>query len=164
MLFRSLLFALFPYKLAAGFSPDWPVIAVAGELLFIAAFEQIPMAISLTLGGILKGAGNTRAPMIITILFICCFRFPLMFFMIHHWHLSIIHIWLLFVIDWILRSISYAIVYHYTTLTRRNASITSSLLTIFIFFCPVAFFKSSLLRSEERRVGKECRSRWSPYH
>ena len=35
------------------------------------------------------------------------------------------------------------------------------------------FFKSkssnkwdwtSLMRSEERRVGKECRSRWSPYH
>src|SRR5690348_5862457 len=23
---------------------------------------------------------------------------------------------------------------------------------------------SSLIRSEERRVGKECRSRWSPYH
>ena len=24
--------------------------------------------------------------------------------------------------------------------------------------------KLGLLRSEERRVGKECRSRWSPYH
>ena len=24
--------------------------------------------------------------------------------------------------------------------------------------------KLSNLRSEERRVGKECRSRWSPYH
>ena len=23
---------------------------------------------------------------------------------------------------------------------------------------------TSFLRSEERRVGKECRSRWSPYH
>ena len=23
---------------------------------------------------------------------------------------------------------------------------------------------ASVLRSEERRVGKECRSRWSPYH
>ena len=23
---------------------------------------------------------------------------------------------------------------------------------------------TSVLRSEERRVGKECRSRWSPYH
>ena len=22
----------------------------------------------------------------------------------------------------------------------------------------------SMVRSEERRVGKECRSRWSPYH
>src|SRR2546422_11158757 len=25
-------------------------------------------------------------------------------------------------------------------------------------------FGSNKLRSEERRVGKECRSRWSPYH
>ena len=24
--------------------------------------------------------------------------------------------------------------------------------------------KEILIRSEERRVGKECRSRWSPYH
>jgi len=24
--------------------------------------------------------------------------------------------------------------------------------------------KKGKLRSEERRVGKECRSRWSPYH
>ena len=25
-------------------------------------------------------------------------------------------------------------------------------------------YKESVVRSEERRVGKECRSRWSPYH
>ena len=25
-------------------------------------------------------------------------------------------------------------------------------------------YLAALLRSEERRVGKECRSRWSPYH
>ena len=25
-------------------------------------------------------------------------------------------------------------------------------------------FEESACRSEERRVGKECRSRWSPYH
>ena len=29
---------------------------------------------------------------------------------------------------------------------------------------PNAIFKVEMLRSEERRVGKECRSRWSPYH
>ena len=28
-------------------------------------------------------------------------------------------------------------------------------------FCAADGF---LIRSEERRVGKECRSRWSPYH
>ena len=28
----------------------------------------------------------------------------------------------------------------------------------------VALFSSLSVRSEERRVGKECRSRWSPYH
>ena len=26
------------------------------------------------------------------------------------------------------------------------------------------YFLEPVLRSEERRVGKECRSRWSPYH
>ena len=31
--------------------------------------------------------------------------------------------------------------------------------------CVTIFFCTSIgLRSEERRVGKECRSRWSPYH
>ena len=28
----------------------------------------------------------------------------------------------------------------------------------------VKTIKDILIRSEERRVGKECRSRWSPYH
>ena len=28
----------------------------------------------------------------------------------------------------------------------------------------VTFVQGFALRSEERRVGKECRSRWSPYH
>ena len=27
-----------------------------------------------------------------------------------------------------------------------------------------SFYDNMLDRSEERRVGKECRSRWSPYH
>ena len=46
------------------------------------------------------------------------------------------------------------------------------LFTLFIiatatFFLLAAVKKGSFwdyLRSEERRVGKECRSRWSPYH
>src|SRR2546422_10202178 len=30
--------------------------------------------------------------------------------------------------------------------------------------CPACQEASGRVRSEERRVGKECRSRWSPYH
>src|SRR2546429_9657347 len=29
---------------------------------------------------------------------------------------------------------------------------------------PLTMYLSDIFRSEERRVGKECRSRWSPYH
>ena len=39
-------------------------------------------------------------------------------------------------------------------MSRRNPPHTRS--------APVT--ASSSVRSEERRVGKECRSRWSPYH
>ena len=35
---------------------------------------------------------------------------------------------------------------------------------IFTFMLLGWILAASLSRSEERRVGKECRSRWSPYH
>ena len=31
-------------------------------------------------------------------------------------------------------------------------------------FSLIGVFAGTMNRSEERRVGKECRSRWSPYH
>ena len=37
----------------------------------------------------------------------------------------------------------------------------------FLGICPflgVSKKSDTAIRSEERRVGKECRSRWSPYH
>jgi len=36
--------------------------------------------------------------------------------------------------------------------------------TIFAEYRPDVVFHAAAYRSEERRVGKECRSRWSPYH
>src|SRR5258708_37571953 len=53
--------------------------------------------------------------------------------------------WLLAVLPWVLGSIAI----HYFLL---DLSISA------------AWVWSVAVRSEERRVGKECRSRWSPYH
>ena len=55
--------------------------------------------------------------------------------------------------------------YHKLNLTAEKGCVLfagSSLMEMF----PVEKFahEDGLPRSEERRVGKECRSRWSPYH
>ena len=38
------------------------------------------------------------------------------------------------------------------------------LLALLLLSSAIGFPLFYLIRSEERRVGKECRSRWSPYH
>ena len=44
-------------------------------------------------------------------------------------------------------------------LSERNQALISALQASNPAYEPL-----DVLRSEERRVGKECRSRWSPYH
>ena len=51
---------------------------------------------------------------------------------------------------------------------RLSASVLSALYSFWVSqtagLTPFAFYNPFDVRSEERRVGKECRSRWSPYH
>src|SRR3712207_6215053 len=47
----------------------------------------------------------------------------------------------------------------------EDTRVTKTLLAHYGITTPlVAYHEHSNERSEERRVGKECRSRWSPYH
>ena len=46
---------------------------------------------------------------------------------------------------------------------EEHAFLTSLAGLIIVLFWIVPYIYE-LFRSEERRVGKECRSRWSPYH
>src|SRR5256885_14497701 len=48
--------------------------------------------------------------------------------------------------------------------TRLSAMMARALAPTGALFTFIALWTGSLWRSEERRVGKECRSRWSPYH
>ena len=50
---------------------------------------------------------------------------------------------------------------------RKNVtlpSVSSQMLGDNIGYIHIDSFETETARSEERRVGKECRSRWSPYH
>src|SRR3712207_5100036 len=51
-------------------------------------------------------------------------------------------------------------------LSKRNVEllVLTKLTTVFELFVDEQDAINSFFRSEERRVGKECRSRWSPYH
>ena len=48
-------------------------------------------------------------------------------------------------------------------ITRQRRILLDIILEEECSCCKEIYYKA-LQRSEERRVGKECRSRWSPYH
>ena len=52
---------------------------------------------------------------------------------------------------------------YYFWMTQKKGSVTQAAEALFLTPQTVTG-QIKLLRSEERRVGKECRSRWSPYH
>lgn len=117
--FFGLLFALFPCHIAGLFTNDAEIIAIAGLLIRIAAMEQITIAISMVMGGILKGAGDTRTPMLVTVLSTWAYRIPLTYLIIHVLHLPIYYVWLLFVSDWLIRAIIFITVYRKKKWLRR---------------------------------------------
>lgn len=107
----GLVFALFPYNVASLFTTDREIIAIAGLLLRIAALEQLTIAIAMVLGGILRGAGNTRTPMIITVLATWVYRLPMLYLVIRVLQLPIQFAWMVFVSDWLLRAIVFTVIY-----------------------------------------------------
>ena len=50
------------------------------------------------------------------------------------------------------------------TLVLSLAGLFSPLAVVIAFVRHRPELRADIVRSEERRVGKECRSRWSPYH
>ena len=51
----------------------------------------------------------------------------------------------------------------WSTIVTINGGMQAIGYGLLVLFFAISLFRSAA-RSEERRVGKECRSRWSPYH
>lgn len=100
----AVLFFVFPSAIARLFTDEPPLILLAALAIKIAAFEQIAIAAEMTLAGALRGAGDTRSPMLITMLGVWLIRQPMLWLLIKRLHLGLMHVWILFVCDWVLRS------------------------------------------------------------
>ncbi len=66
----------FPGLLARAYTDDLDVVALAALLIPIAGFFQIVDGIQVVSAGVLRGAADTRAPMVINILGFWCIGFP----------------------------------------------------------------------------------------
>lgn len=104
----ALLFITFPSFLIHLFitKNEVEVINLGVQCLKIAALEQIPMAISMILGGALKGAGDTKTPFKISVISSWVIRLPLMYYFIVVMKFSVVYVWWITAIQWIFEAVS----------------------------------------------------------
>lgn len=86
-------------------------VAAAAACLRIAAFEQPFMAMGMALGGALRGAGDTRSPVIVGILGVWGVRIPLAWALAFPVGLGLNGIWITMIADWALRTVVFSILF-----------------------------------------------------
>jgi Na+-driven multidrug efflux pump len=101
MLLCSILFLTVPDVLINLFIKEKETISLGRQCLMIAAIEQPFMAISMVLGGALKGAGDTRTPFVISLISSWVIRIPLMYAVIFLLRLDVVYVWVVTSIQWI---------------------------------------------------------------
>lgn len=79
--FMGFLMILFPTLLAGMFIDDQEVIGLTAWYLRIVAISEPPLAVIFVLAGTLRGAGDTRFPLYISVFGLWVFRIPLAYFL-----------------------------------------------------------------------------------
>ncbi|HHV34952.1 MAG TPA: MATE family efflux transporter [Syntrophomonadaceae bacterium] len=101
----ALIFLIFPSVIIRIFTRDPQVVGLGVLCLRIAALEQPSIALEMVLAGALRGAGDTRTPAVITVLSTWLLRIPLMYISIYIFHWGLPAIWIITVIDWLVRAL-----------------------------------------------------------
>jgi Na+-driven multidrug efflux pump len=103
MAVMGLLFFFFPYALLRTFTKDPEVITYGILYMKIVAFAQIPLAITMVVGGSLRGAGDTGFIMFATIAGMWFVRLPIATLFAVIVKADIRYVWSVMVLDWIVR-------------------------------------------------------------
>lgn len=80
-------------------SDQTEVRATSGQLLRIVAFAMPGLGLTMILNGALRGAGDTRWPVLFNLLGFLAVRLPLTFLMAYHWEWGIVGAWYAMQID-----------------------------------------------------------------
>lgn len=103
MIICSLLFVTMPKLLINLFinESEREVIRLGALCLMAAAIEQPFLAISMVLGGALKGSGDTKTPFLVSLITSWTIRLPLMLFFVYYLKVSVVYVWLITGVQWI---------------------------------------------------------------
>ncbi len=99
----GVVFFFFPYLLMRLFTNDPGVIAYGTLFLKIVAILQVPLAITMVLSGSLRGAGDTRFLLVVTLVGAWAVRVPLALCFAYVLALPIGAVWGVMVVDWFVR-------------------------------------------------------------
>jgi putative MATE family efflux protein len=99
----GLVFFFFPYLLLRIFTADPEVIRLGTSFLKIVAVMQVPLAITMVLEGSLKGAGDTRFLLLVTLAGMWMVRVPLSSIFSYGLGLPLVFVWSVMVVDWFTR-------------------------------------------------------------
>jgi putative MATE family efflux protein len=99
----ALVFFFFPYALLNAFTKDQDVIRYGILYMKIVAFAQIPLAITMVVGGSLRGAGDTGFIMFATIAGMWFIRLPVAALFATLFKAGITVVWCVMILDWLVR-------------------------------------------------------------
>jgi putative MATE family efflux protein len=99
----ALVFFFFPYALLHAFTKDQDVIRYGILYMKIVAFAQIPLAITMVVGGSLRGAGDTGFIMFATIAGMWLVRIPVAALLAVVFKTGITLVWAVMIVDWLVR-------------------------------------------------------------
>lgn len=105
MCLAGLAFLLIPRHLLWVFTADFAVITTAVLCLQVAALAQPFMAVTETLSGGLRGAGDTRGTMQVTAGVVWLVRVPLTLLVVRGLGLGLAWVWLVILLEWAIRAV-----------------------------------------------------------